>query len=301
MMVSLQKIGCVPIFAHPRAFGGLRNWAKVMMNEMHPDAILSTRPILIVFKTLLLTSTSLRRFNAAAIFQSEESATEMDAFAATMKTEIAQLFSSGFTGPSTPIVISHRMQQFQLQRYAQQLQQKNLFPTPWTSLHFSINFVMLDLALGATAVLHPFELSQPIQTVHPALFADLYNYFGVEVASAPPAVWNKLYQHDKQIRLSKLQLVLAGGAETSVQHVRNTCELLTSNNVEFNRVYGATEVLPIASAKSSNGLETEVKTRVSQIGGRVCLGTVVEGLDVFIDQGAWCSVGGSTKLLAARH
>ena len=55
MIFALQATGCVPLFARPKAMGGLRPWARMMLS-LQPDAILCTRLVRFIFRSIAATS-----------------------------------------------------------------------------------------------------------------------------------------------------------------------------------------------------------------------------------------------------
>ena len=180
---------------------------------------------------------------------------------------------------------------------------------------------MLDLCLGGTAVLQPMGLSSHDDTVCPQTLGRLVQHFEAHVSSAPPALWTRLqreFAHKETTTtttdsgggaLSSLQVAFVGGAETSASFARACCRLMENDNKNtdlkdvypncgFYRIYGTTQVLPIAVAPAGIVLAEEERSAVCARGGGVCLGQVMPELDISIDVDAWQKeCGGSGQLV----
>ena len=235
LLIALQAAHCNLLFGTPDAFGGIRTFIETMM-KLEPDAVLCNRMVYAVFRSICLTlkktpkkkpvwfKSSLLthvapKLTPQQIKQYTPATTTTSTNNISIDTVTTTMFSSGTTGPPTPIEVTHRMLCFQAAGYCELLQ-KHLGPNvirnhttitgvlddagtsvstsqrrgPWTSTHIFVNFVMLDLVLGGTAVMQPMGLSSPDKTVCSETLHKIWCQFHTDIASAPPALWKRLLQ-----------------------------------------------------------------------------------------------------------
>lgn len=372
LLIALQAAGCVLLFGTPDAFGGIRNWAEAML-KLKPDAVLANRTVYAIFRSIAMTVSSkiIKNLKKPCWFKSsilskiapklsddqiaQRAATETaKSKGVSLDSVTAIMFSSGTTGPPTPIEVTQRMLCFQAAGYAKLLQRhyganvimskvdesdpihrSNLTTAntaeqhcygPWISTHIFVNFVMLDLSLGGTAVMQPMGLSCPDKTVCAKTLYQIWNHFGTQVTSAPPALWKRALEIQKQQRQNKasggggedatcvdtLKIAFVGGAETTTHFARELSRefMLNSDHDDeaaknisggLYRVYGTTQVLPIATASVIAIIRDEDANSYCATGLGVCLGCKDDGLEVSIDAAAWKDKGGKTQFESPLH
>lgn len=209
LLMALQATGSVLLFGTPESFGGLRKFIETML-KLRPDAVLANRVVYTVFRSIAMTisCSKIKKLKKPVWFKSSivtkiapkltidqiAQHTTMPASApgkknggVTLDSVCTIMFSSGTTGPPTPIEVTQRMLCFQAAGYAKLLHRHfgpgviednsnisgstgrdlnsgssidHLTVTPqrqgpWISTHVFVNFVMLDLVLGGTAVSRP--------------------------------------------------------------------------------------------------------------------------------------------------
>jgi acyl-CoA synthetase (AMP-forming)/AMP-acid ligase II len=348
LLIALQAANCILLFGTPDAFGGIRNFLETML-KLEPDAVVCSRMVYTVFRSISMTlgtsstrkplwikSTALTKVLNDTQMQQFTTAAQQGLSPITLDTVATIMFSSGTTGPPSPIEVSHRMLCFQAAGYAQMLQKhfgqgiirENTTITgvigeeysevltskrngPWISTHVFVNFVMLDLVLGGTAVMQPMGLSSSDKTVDADALLTLWDHFDTKITSAPPALWARLLKLKRQREkvekrrlVESLQMAFVGGAETSASFAAELAHafLPHDNNISTSglyRVYGTTQVLPVAIASYSDIRHDEEANSGGMCakGYGVCLGSIVAGLDVTIDTQKWASIGGQSQLL----
>ena len=311
MILALQAAGCVTMFSTPKAMGGLRPFVRALLS-LKPDAILCSRLVRHIVRSIAATTntpkreTKLQWLNAAFLAKSllvcpPKELMDLPAKEVPLDSVVAQMFSGGTTGFPTPIKITHRMQCFQAASYAAKLKERLGEDMPWISAHVFANFVMLDLMLGGTAVLQPMGTSMPDETICAISLKNIIQHFGAQVSTAPPALWMRLSRDCPKGSLQCLKVAVVGGAETSAKFARAAGDLLSPENGEtsgigFFRIYGTTQVLPVAEASAASVIEDEEEYQVCSSGCGVCLGKGVKGLDFSIDTVSWEAMGGRTQL-----
>ena len=376
LLIALQAAGCVLLFGTPEAFGGLRNFIETML-KLEPDAVLANRVVYTVFRSIAMTLSckTTKKLTKPTWFKSSilskvapnltddqmtpYTTTSNDKRKGVTLDSVATImFSSGTTGPPTPIEVTHRMLGYQAAGYAKLLQHHlgpgvikdnttitglilgdessrsgsssdNLTVTsqrhgPWISTHVFVNFVMLDLVLGGTAVMQPMGLSCPDKTVCAKTLYQVWNHFETQVTSAPPALWKRLLEIQQQRRqnapkiddgtyMESLKIAFVGGAETTTGFARDLFRefMLQSENNDpamnnasgsgLYRVYGATQVLPIATASDFDIIRDDDANSYCARGYGVCLGPKDDGLEVSIDTSVWENMGGRSQLSSPLH
>ena len=214
LLMAIQATGSVLLFGTPESFGGLRKFIESIL-QLEPDAVLANRVVYTVFRSVAMTLScpKIKKAKKATWYKSSiltkiapnlsddqiakyttttptavsaQSSGQKKEGGVTLDTVCTIMFSSGTTGPPTPIEVTQRMLCFQAAGYAKLLQKHfgpgvikdhsnisgsihsgdddnsdcnsdNLTVTsqrngPWISTHVFVNFVMLDLVLGGTAV-----------------------------------------------------------------------------------------------------------------------------------------------------
>jgi len=343
LLIALQTTGCTLLFGNPEAFGGIRNFMETMLT-LEPDFVIANKLVYTIFRGICMTlSKRIKKkptwIKSTVLTKVAPKMTdkEIQQYASlrssvTLESVTAIMFSSGTTGPPTPIEISQRMLSFQAAGYAQLLQKhlgegvirertsitgqmgddNNIVlmskrDGPWTSTHVFVNFVMLDLVLGGTAVMQPMGLSCPDKTVDAPTLLAIWDKFQTQVTSAPPALWSRLLKLKQQQNIKpppqdSLQLAFIGGAETSHTFAKSLAkeffqsEGALESGCGLYRVYGTTQVLPIAMASDFDILKEESTHRLCARGYGVCLGRETDGLEVAIDTKVWEPKGGQSQL-----
>lgn len=231
LLLALQATGCILLFGTPEAFGGIRPFMETML-KLEPDAVIANKMVYGVFRAICMTLSGIKKkptwikhsVFTKGLAKLEEKEIEQYAnmkSGVTLDSVTAIMFSSGTTGPPTPIEISQRMLSFQAAGYAQLLQKhlgqgiikehSSITGTigddcvltskrdgPWISTHIFVNFVMLDLVLGGTAVMQPMGISCPDHTVDAPALLNIWDHFQTQVTSAPPALWKRLLKLKQQ-------------------------------------------------------------------------------------------------------
>lgn len=161
-------------------------------------------------------------------------------------------------------------------------------------------------------------LSCPDKTVSADTLHDVWRHFSTQVTSAPPALWKRVLEIQAQRRqqtpshggscVDTLKLAFVGGAETTTGFARdlsrefmlysasNDPTLKNGSGSGLYRVYGTTQVLPIATASDFDIICDEDTNSYCARGYGVCLGTKDDGLEVSIDTAVWKTKGGRSKL-----
>ena len=372
LLMALQATGSVLLFGTPEAFGGLRNFIQTMLS-LEPDAVLANRVVYTVFRSIAMTisCSKIKKMKKPIWFKSSilskivpkltddqivqhttapASAPGENKEGVTLDSVCTIMFSSGTTGPPTPIEVTQRMLCFQAAGYAKLLQQRfgpgiikdnsnisgsidgdlysesssdHLTVTsqrqgPWISTHVFVNFVMLDLVLGGTAVMQPMGLSRPDKTVSADTLYNVWRHFGTQITSAPPALWKRVLEIQTKRRqqtpsyngscVDTLKIAFVGGAETTTSFARDLSREFMLSSISNNpslksgsgsglyRVYGATQVLPIATASDFDIMCGEDSNSYCARGYGVCLGSKDDGLEVSIDTAVWKTKGGRSQI-----
>ena len=339
LLLALQAAGCVLLFGIPAQFGGLRKFISVML-KLQPDAVLASRLVYTIFRIIAASTKAFQNMKQkpvwfrSSILEKVAPALKKDQLVqydvagnkvgVSLDSIATVMFSSGTTGPPTPIEVTHRMLCFQADGYAKLLQKHVGYDVlkpkpasydqrtdvlshngPWISAHVFLNFVMLDLVLGGTAVMQPMGLSSPDRTVCVATLHLIWNHFDTQITSAPPALWRRMLEiQNRNQQVKSLQLAFVGGAETSSKFARDLSRsFMMSSDIGSNcgglyRVYGTTQVLPIATASVHDIQLGEDSNFYCARGYGVCLGSKIVGLDIIIDASVWKSKGGKPFLAA---
>ena len=195
----------------------------------------------------------------------------------------AILFTSGSTGTPKGVVYSHKMFEAQINVLQNDYQivsgERDLATFPLFSL--------FGPALGMASIVPDMDASKPIKANPEFIFAAIKKYQCTNLFANPAlievlgqAAMKNVYGNlpGKVQKLSSLKRVISAGAPATIASIERFCHMLESG-VEVLTSYGATESLPLTKIGSDTLLTT---TEITDNGGGICVGTVVDGVDVAI-------------------
>lgn len=182
-------------------------------------------------------------------------------------------FTTGSTGPAKGVEYTHRT----LVAMAQEVERTHGHCAEDVSLASVPLFGLLDLLVGATAVLAPLDPTR-VADADPAALADVMARFEVTTMFASPALLRPLteYLAETGRTLPALRRVIAGGAPVTDSVVHGARTVL-GPDVQLMTTYGATEVLPISSITAAEILDRTRK--LTHIGYGTCVGRPVPGIE----------------------
>ena len=283
LIFAMFKTGAVPVVVDP----GMGIGRMLMcLKESRPVAFIGI-PVAHVlrtvfpkyFRTVKINITAGRRwFWGGLTLRQIRSVSEQkyDAVKTGRDETAAILFTTGSTGPAKGAVYTHGIFDAQIRHIKSHF---NIAEDEIDLPTFPL-FALFDPALGMTAVIPDMDPTKPA-FVNPEKIIEAITNQGVTNMFASPALLNRVgrYGKDKGIKLPSLKRVVSAGAPVSPSNIEQFVSML-SKDAEIHTPYGATEAVPIISI-SSNEILSQT-SRLSEQGFGMCVGRVLDGIDVRI-------------------
>jgi acyl-coenzyme A synthetase/AMP-(fatty) acid ligase len=187
----------------------------------------------------------------------------------------AILFTSGATGPPKGVLYTQSMFRAQLEA----LRRLYSFRPDEIDLACFPLFALFGPALGWTAVLPRMDFSRPARCDPEQIVAAVARYRPTNCFGSP-AIWRRVapWCHARGAKLESLERLMIAGAPVAPGLIE-ACQALLPRG-EVHTPYGATEVLPVASATASD-LLGPLRARHAAGEGN-CLGRPAPGLELAI-------------------
>ena len=188
----------------------------------------------------------------------------------------AILFTSGSTGPSKGVLVTHRMfyQQVELLRRMFHIEPGEMdLPT------FPL-FALFGVALGMTCVIPDMDPTRPAK-VNPEKITGAIKKYAITNSFGSPALWDTVSKYclEQNVQLPTLKRILMAGAPVPGNLLERFDRILSAD-ADIHTPYGATEALPVASI-SHHEVVNETWQDTCR-GKGTCVGKAVDGLTLKI-------------------
>ncbi len=187
----------------------------------------------------------------------------------------AILFTSGSTGPAKGAISHQRLIETQVDWIARihgiEAGEVDLPTFPL--------FGLFSVALGMTSVVPRMDFTRPAEA-DPQHLLDLIDRFGVTSLFASPALLGNLsrYLRENSRSMSGLRRIISAGAPARHEEIEQLLPSLPAET-HIETPYGATEAMPLCCIGHQEFLDSR---RETELGAGICVGSVVQGVQIRI-------------------